>query len=239
MTTSAGTSSKAALRTAACVLASAFLAVVLSSCSWKYTEYRYHEPPKRAYAVASWYGPKFHGRLTASGERFDMHALTAAHRSYPFGTRLKVTGVKNGKSVMVTVNDRGPFIRGRDIDLSYGAAKKIGLVGPGTAKVRLDYLGRDSRYVKYIRYEGHDPGQKGPFTIQVASFSERFNALHLEKGLRLSHSRTYIVKASVNGRRYWRVRVGKFATRGQAEDYARRLTQDGYTALVLRYDKEI
>jgi rare lipoprotein A len=83
-------------------------------------------------ARASWYGPGFHGRKTASGERFNAHALTAAHRTLPFGTRVHVRNTKNGKSVVVRINDRGPFHRGREIDLSHGAARAIGMGGIGT-----------------------------------------------------------------------------------------------------------
>ena len=87
--------------------------------------------------IASWYGKKFHGRRTANGERFDMYALTAAHRSLPFGTKVRVTNLENGRSVMVRVNDRGPFIRGRVIDLSYAAAKDLRMVRQGVVKVEI------------------------------------------------------------------------------------------------------
>lgn len=90
-----------------------------------------------AIGMASWYGPELHGRRTASGERFDRHGLTAAHRSYPFGTRLKVTNLANGQSVVVRVNDRGPFVRGRIVDVSQAAALRIGMLGRGTARVRV------------------------------------------------------------------------------------------------------
>lgn len=90
--------------------------------------------------VASWYGPKYHGRRTASGVVFDMNALTAAHKTLPFGTRLKVTHVGNHRSVIVEVNDRGPFIAGRDLDLSYGAARKLGMVEQGVARVKIERL---------------------------------------------------------------------------------------------------
>lgn len=92
--------------------------------------------------VASYYGAEFAGRRTASGERFDPRALTAAHRTLPFGTRVRVTNPANGRSVVVRINDRGPFIRGRTIDLSRGAAERIGLVGPGHGPVRLALLDR-------------------------------------------------------------------------------------------------
>jgi len=87
--------------------------------------------------VASWYGKKFHGRKTASGEKFDMYKLTAAHRSLPFGTKVKVKNLDNGKEVVVRINDRGPFKKGRIIDLSYAAAKKVGMIRAGCARVRI------------------------------------------------------------------------------------------------------
>lgn len=91
---------------------------------------------------ASWYGPKFHGRLTANGEIFDSNALTAAHPSLPFGTKVRVTNLRNGRSVIVRINDRGPFIKGRIIDVSAAAARVLGMVNSGTASVQLDILGK-------------------------------------------------------------------------------------------------
>jgi rare lipoprotein A len=90
--------------------------------------------------MASYYAKKFHGRKTASGERFNMRKFTAAHRTLPFGTRVRVTNLSNGKSVVVRVNDRGPFKRGRIIDVSYAAAKAIGMVRAGTARVRIEIV---------------------------------------------------------------------------------------------------
>ncbi|KLE33574.1 septal ring lytic transglycosylase RlpA family protein [Aurantiacibacter gangjinensis] len=90
--------------------------------------------------MASYYGRRFHGRPTANGERFDMHAMTAAHRTLPFGSMVRVTNTRNGQSVVVRINDRGPFIRGRTIDLSRGAAEQIGMVSAGHASVELELL---------------------------------------------------------------------------------------------------
>ncbi len=92
------------------------------------------------YGYASYYGPKFHGRRTASGEIFNMYAYTAAHRYLPFGTIVRVTNLENGKSVIVRINDRGPFKAGRIIDLSYAAAKKIGMIKKGVVKVKIEVL---------------------------------------------------------------------------------------------------
>lgn len=93
--------------------------------------------PYKVVGLASYYGATFHGRRTASGERFNMHAMTAAHRNFKFGTRVKVTNLKNKRSVTVRINDRGPFARGRIIDLSYAAAKKIGMIGDGVVRVKI------------------------------------------------------------------------------------------------------
>lgn len=92
--------------------------------------------------VASYYGPGFAGKKTANGERFNPGGLTAAHRSLPFGTRLKLTNLANGRVVIVRVNDRGPFIRGRVLDVSHGAARVLGMTGAGTARLQIEHLGR-------------------------------------------------------------------------------------------------
>lgn len=90
--------------------------------------------------IASWYGPGFHGKKTASGERYDMNALTAAHKTLPFGTKVKITNVKNGKSVVVTINDRGPYVKNRKFDLSKAAFHKIAKRGTGVIKVTYEIL---------------------------------------------------------------------------------------------------
>jgi rare lipoprotein A len=98
------------------------------------------QPTHSLQGVASWYGYPHHGRITASGRRFNMHELTAAHRTLPFGTRLRVTNLFNGRSVTVTITDRGPFVKQRVLDLSYAAAREIGMIGPGTAPVQLEVI---------------------------------------------------------------------------------------------------
>ena len=98
------------------------------------------EPVKKGHqqkGLASWYGKKYHGRRTANGEKFDMRAVSAAHRTLPFGTVVKVTNLENGRSLRVRINDRGPFVDGRIIDLSYKAAKKLGMVQDGVVRVKL------------------------------------------------------------------------------------------------------
>ena len=98
------------------------------------------EEPQSFAGQASWYGSFHHGRTTANGETYDMYALTAAHKELPFGTRLRVTDVATGRSVTVRINDRGPYLGRRVIDLSYGAARELGIVRQGLARVRLEPL---------------------------------------------------------------------------------------------------
>ena len=116
---------------------------------------------------ASWYGEPFHGRKTASGAVYDMYQLTAAHKTLPLGTRVMVTHLTNGNAVAVTVNDRGPFVGGRIIDLSYAAAQALGMAGEGVAQVRVEVV--DAERISASPAEG-------PFTVQVGSFADRANA---------------------------------------------------------------
>jgi len=205
--------------------------VLLASC----TAARYESYPSAPYAVASWYGTDFHGRQTASGEIFDMYAYTCAHREYPFGTKLRVTNISNNKTVSCIVNDRGPFIAGRDLDLSYAAAKKIGLIGPGTCRVRIEYMGRDTTYIREVR----DLSNIGPFTIQVGSFRELSNAILLKRALELKYNKVYITEAYINGGRFYRVRIGKLLVKGDASRLAKILADEGYGVLIINYDERI
>src|SRR5215470_6781502 len=117
----------------------AALVVALAACSTT----RPVTPPVvegRQEGVASWYGPGFHGKRTANGEIYDQYELTAAHQTLPLGTRALVTSLTNGRSVEVRINDRGPFVGDRIIDLSYAAARVVGMIGPGTMPVRVEVL---------------------------------------------------------------------------------------------------
>src|SRR5207249_10440070 len=127
--------------------------------------------------VASWYGPGFHGNRTANGEIYDQYELTAAHPSLPLGTRAVVTNLSTGRAVEVRINDRGPFVDGRVIDLSYAAARTIGMIGPGTARVRIDVLG-NAAPPPLIPPPTHDL-PTGSYTIEVASLSDPGKAHHL------------------------------------------------------------
>lgn len=99
--------------------------------------------------IASWYGPGFHGKLTANGETYNQMALTAAHKELPFGTFLRITNQKNGKSVIVRINDRGPYIEGRDLDLSKGTALALGMVKKGVIKVSVEEITLDDYYTPF------------------------------------------------------------------------------------------
>ena len=189
-------------------------------------------------AVASWYGSDFHGRPTASGEPFDMHALSCAHKQYPFGTRLKVVHKTNSRAVECVVNDRGPFIDGRDIDLSYGAAKEIGLIGPGISRVSLEVQGRDPSYIKPVRIQSQER-RGSPFAIQIGSFTDSANAERLRAGLGLGYPDSYIQEVQVSGATYYRVRVGNFAQFSRAIEVAEQLGQEGYPTLIVKADLKI
>ncbi len=176
--------------------------------------------------VASWYGPGFHGHKTSNGEIYDMHRLTAAHRTLPLGSIVQVRSVATGKTVTVRINDRGPFAKGRIIDLSQAAAQTLGMLGAGTDRVELTVMA----------YEGR-PGAMGYLQVQVSSFVEPANAKALAGRLagRYAEVRVATVDLPV-GRRY-RVLVGRYETEEQAEAVAQRLAKElEVEPLVLRDD---
>jgi len=165
--------------------------------------------------IASWYGTKFDGRSTASGERYDMHELTAAHRSLPFGTLVGVRNTRTGREVVVRINDRGPFARNRVIDLSYAAAREVGVVGPGTASVEL-YLVPES-------------GAPPRFTVQVGAFSEAERAEALKRDIVRLYPETVVDSDGT----WSRVQIGTFHDREQAESLRRELAMMGVSAIVV------
>jgi rare lipoprotein A len=221
--------------------------VLLAACtSGKRHDYTYQTKGSADYTanvgektecMASWYGKDFHGRPTASGEIFNMYDLTCAHKVYPLGTRVKVTHISNGKEVECLINDRGPFIAGRDLDLSYGAAKKIDLIGPGVGRVRIEVLGRESRYIREVKYGRLDGSEA--VTIQAGSFRDEENAKRLKMDLELNYKDVYIMTASVGKERYYRVRIGKFRDRAEALKVAGPMAEEGYSVLVSRFEKQI
>ena len=182
--------------------------------------------------MASWYGSDFHGRPTASGEIYNMNAMTAAHKTLPLGAIVDVENLDNGRRVEVTVNDRGPFVRGRIIDLSYSAAKEIDMAGSGTARVRIKVLGRDSRYIKRVKVD--ETGGGDYFTVQLGSFTEKENAERLKTVVSWKYSGVHLEKAEGNGRTFYRVRLAKFKDRAKALKLAETLADEGYESVVMR-----
>lgn len=180
---------------------------------------------------ASWYGRKFHGRKTASGEIYNMYAMTAAHKTLPLGTYVRVHNLDNDRKVEVRINDRGPFVRGRIIDLSYSAAKKLGVVGPGTAPVEIVALGAVAQpEVPGSTRRSYTPTDyyRGNFTVQVGAFSDRSNAERLKRKLDRLYKNAHITTYNDGIETFFRVRVGKCSTLEQAEKYEATMIQNGF-----------
>ncbi len=132
---------------------------------------------------ASWYGPGFHGHRTSSGEIYNMHAMTAAHKILPMNTMLLVKNLDNGRQTIVRINDRGPFVDGRILDLSHAAAKALGILGPGTAQVAIYAVGNDSypKADKTITMPIRSKEQQKGYYVQVGAFSQQDNALRMQQ----------------------------------------------------------
>jgi len=176
----------------------------------------------RETGIAAWYGKELHGKKTASGELFDMNALTAAHRTLPLGTLIRVTNLDNFKSIKVRITDRGPFIRNRVLDLSLGAARELGFAAQGTVRVKIETLEavRDSAF----------------YTVQAATFLEEENARMLKERLSKRFEVVSIVQFETNLARLYRVQVGSYASEERAEKVAGKLTLEGLEPIVVRRD---
>ena len=176
--------------------------------------------------IASWYGPGFHGKTTASGVIYNQHDLTAAHQTLPLGTRVLVTNLDNGRSIEVLINDRGPFAKGRIIDLSYAAAETLGVIGPGTIPVRIEVIGSGSEKISLIK-------DSLDYTLQLGSFSVLENARQLRDRVASKFSEVAIVPLNTSTSTFYRVQLGQFSSRSSAEEQARRVTQAGYPVVIL------
>lgn len=175
---------------------------------------------------ASWYGNPFHGRRASNGEIYDMYKLTAAHRTLPFETMVRVTNLNNGKSTTVRITDRGPFVNDRIIDLSMAAAREIESIGPGVVPVRLEVL-------------GNVDVTAGFFTVQVGAFREHGNADRLRDRLSLSYSPIYIQQYDSPDGIFYRVRVGKISGQPEAQEFAEKLRNaEGFSPFVVRLDEK-
>lgn len=174
--------------------------------------------------MASWYGIPFDGHRTSNGEIYDMHAFTAAHRTLPFGSMVRVTNLRNGMQTEVRINDRGPFVANRIIDLSLSAAQAIGMVGPGTAPVRLEVV------------SGPSPAQ-GFFGVQVGAFANEDNADRLRDRLAMRYPSVSIAIYDSPSGIFYRVRVGRLPTEEAARRLADQLhTDEQFTTFVVRLD---
>ena len=180
--------------------------------------------------IASWYGGEFHGRKTSNGETYDMHLPTAAHKTLPMNVYVRVTNLNNDRQSVVRINDRGPFVKGRVIDLSYVAAKELGVIGPGTAPVRIEALGYGEAGPagEVIAYRQPVSYEVGPFTVQVGAFSVPQNALRLAEELRRSYGDASVVEGWVAGQKFHRVRVGLYPALAAATQAAAEFESRGY-----------
>ena len=181
-------------------------------------------PPKSA--IASWYGHPYHGRHAANGEIYDMEKLTAAHRTLPFGTWVRVRNTVNGKTVDVRINDRGPFVDGRIIDLSRAAANAIDLIRPGIVKVRVEIIARPASAEAEV------------YGVQVGVFRTESNAKQLRDRMQGAYANTQIVRRD-GPQPTWRVLVGRESSHEAARALAARIRKDHGETFVVRLDEPV
>ena len=175
---------------------------------------------------ASWYGEPFHGRRASNGEIYDMYKLTAAHRTLPFDTVVRVTNLSNGKTTTVRITDRGPFVNDRIIDLSFAAARQIDSVGAGVVPVRIELV------------SGAIDPNSGYFTVQVGAFRDHGNAERLRDRLSASYSPIFIQQYDSPDGVYFRVRVGRVSGEEAARQFGEQLRgHEGFTPFVVRLDE--
>ena len=171
--------------------------------------------------TASYYAEDFHGKRTSNGERFNMYDYTCAHKSLPFGTVLRVTNLSNGKSCDVRVNDRGPFVATREIDLSKAAAVKLDMIGSGTAKVKLEIVTR---------------GADTKLSQQTAASASKIMAKLGGKSSTASSKTSTTPKKTANlaPGTYWDIQLGAFSSKENAKEFARKLSRAGFKDIVLQ-----
>jgi rare lipoprotein A len=201
---------------------------------------------------ASFYADKFEGRPTASGEKYKHSKLTAAHKSLPFGTKVKVTNVANSQSVEVIINDRGPYVDGRIIDLSKSAAEKLGFISQGLAEVQVEVIdagqGKTSDPVQVIgqvsveEKEFYDFEierlQPTGFGVQIGTYQELVNLMRLADNLKSSYQKKVTVQVKViNGIKYYGLILGQFSSRAKAETFREELRKKFPDAFIVEYKK--
>jgi len=188
------------------------------------------EAPQPGYAetgYASWYGDPYHGRRAANGEIYDKNQLTAAHLTMPFETQVKVTNLENRRSVTVRITDRGPFVKGRIIDLSQEAARQIRMIGAGTALVRLEVLSSQGT-------SSQAPSTAGSYAVQVGSFRDRAAAEQLQRSLQARYGGAFVEPFEGNGGLFYRVRVGPKPSAREAQSLAAQLGSEDLPGFVVR-----
>ena len=201
---------------------------------------------------ASFYADKFEGRPTASGEKYKHSKLTAAHKTLPFGTKIRVTNLANSQAVEVVVNDRGPYVDGRIVDLSKSAAEKLGFINVGLADVKLEIVdagdGKSGMEVKVIDRVSVDEKEfydfdlkrlrpKG-FGVQIGTYQELVNLMRLTDNLKNSYQKKVTVQVKViNGIKYYSLIVGKFGSRDKADRFLASVKQKYPDAFIAEYDK--
>jgi len=168
--------------------------------------------------IASWYGSDFHGRRTANGEVYDMYKSTAAHKYLPLGCYTRVTNLRNEKSLVVKINDRGPFVKNRILDLSYGAACSLGMAADGLAPVRIELVQLPEKI-----------GPEGGFFIQIGAFSYRSNADHLQQKLSSDYPAHLVVYQRPDSSELYRIWIGPFDHISSAQKTLRECESMGYT----------
>ncbi|MBI3757630.1 MAG: septal ring lytic transglycosylase RlpA family protein [Deltaproteobacteria bacterium] len=174
--------------------------------------------------LASWYGPGFHGKRTANGEIYNQHDLTAAHPSLPLGTRVMVTNVNTNQAIEVRVNDRGPYIEGRAIDLSYAAARTIGVYEPGVAPVRIEVLSPAAAVLAVA------------YAVQLGSYADASQASALKARMAARYPDVYISPMNTGLKRYYLVRLGPFSRRADALSRAEDAARTGMRVIVVEED---
>ncbi len=182
--------------------------------------------------VASWYGTKFHEHRTSSGEDYNMYAMTAAHKTLPLPTYVQVTNLNNGAKVIVKVNDRGPFMRNRLIDLSYAAAYKLGMLDTGTAPVEVRAIDpKEYARRQMAKANRHTAPEKYALYLQVGAFVDRSNAEQMRSNVKhIASEQVRITTAQLdNDQRVYRVRIGPLADVDHADNLANKLSQHGIT----------
>lgn len=201
---------------------------------------------------ASFYADKFEGSPTASGEKYKKNKFTGAHKTLPFGTKVRITNLANNQSVEVTINDRGPWVEGRIIDVSRAAAEKLGFINKGIAEVKLEVLdpgdGKQSDPAKTIdnvvvdekefyEFEANRYEPKG-FGVQIGTYQELVNLIRLSDNLKKSYKKDVTVQVKVlNGIKYYGLILGRFPSRAKAEQFREELMQKFPDAFIAEYDR--